>query len=49
MATIKVTISGDGCGAVGGKGDGGGLVKNAAFARKLDFYRADSKPATPKI
>ena len=34
----KVTISGDGCGAVGGKGDGGGLVREAAFARKLDFF-----------
>ena len=43
----KVTISGDGCGAVGGKGDGGGLVKNAAFARKLDFYPLE--PNRPQL
>ena len=34
----KVTISGDGCGAVGGSGNGGGLVRQAALDRRLDWF-----------
>ena len=43
----KVTIAGDGCGAVGGTGDGGGLIREAAYARGLDFYPLE--PNRPQL